>query len=241
MASVVDECWRLAGDCGRWATESHDNAARVAFRQMAKVWAQLAFSLNYTPPPRNEPADIESSEAFKKAASTENPILPEPETSGGDPDHHRMLRQPELVARHCTEAGLVEKAAGYWGNAGQRSLDRSAIVEAATQLTRALDQIANLPATPVLRQQQIKLQVALANALMHVKGYAAPEPKAAFAQALVFIERAETLGEHPEDRCCCSQSFGVFGARITWPLTAMHYSTRQRRSRKRAKSATLGV
>jgi len=99
MASVVDECWRLAGDCGRWATESHDNAARVAFRQMAKVWAQLAFSLNYTPPPRNEPADvdiIESSEAFKKAASTKNPILPEPETSGGDPDHHRMLRQQRL-------------------------------------------------------------------------------------------------------------------------------------------------
>jgi predicted ATPase len=144
--------------------------------------------------------------------------------------------QPELVARHCTEAGLVEKAAGYWGNAGQRSLDRSAIVEAATQLTRALDQIANLPATPVLRQQQIKLQVALANALMHVKGYAAPEPKAAFAQALVFIERAETLGEHPEDRCCCSQSFGVFGARITWPLTAMHYSTWRRKSWRLPKS-----
>ena len=35
-------------------------------------------------------------------------------------------RQPELLARHCTEAGLVEKAAGLWGKAGQRSLERSA-------------------------------------------------------------------------------------------------------------------
>ena len=31
--------------------------------------------------------------------------------------------QPEFLARHCTEAGLIEKAAGLWGKAGQRSLD----------------------------------------------------------------------------------------------------------------------
>ena len=47
--------------------------------------------------------------------------------------------QPELLARHCTEAGLIEKAAALWGKAGQRSLARSALVEAAEQLTRALD------------------------------------------------------------------------------------------------------
>ena len=29
--------------------------------------------------------------------------------------------QPELLARHCTEAGQIEKAAGLWGKAGQRS------------------------------------------------------------------------------------------------------------------------
>jgi hypothetical protein len=29
-------------------------------------------------------------------------------------------RQPELLARHCTEAGLIEKAADFWGKAGQR-------------------------------------------------------------------------------------------------------------------------
>ena len=87
--------------------------------------------------------------------------------------------QPELLARHCTEAGLIEKAAGLWGKAGQRSLERSALVEAVEQLTRALDQIATLPATPALRREQIKLQVALITPLMHVKGYAAPETKAA--------------------------------------------------------------
>src|SRR5215813_3693570 len=86
--------------------------------------------------------------------------------------------QPELLARHCTEAGQIEKAAGLWGKAGQRSLERSALVEAAAQLTRALNQIASLPGTPALRREQVKLQVALANALMHTRGFAAPETKA---------------------------------------------------------------
>ena len=56
--------------------------------------------------------------------------------------------QPEILAHHCTEAGQIEKAAGLWGKAGQRSQTRSALVEAAAQLTRALDQIATLPGTP---------------------------------------------------------------------------------------------
>ena len=107
--------------------------------------------------------------------------------------------QPEILARHCTEAGLIEKAAGLWGKAGQRSLARSALVEAAAQFTRALDQIAALPATPELRREQIKLQVALITPLMHIKGYSAPETKAAADRARLLIEQAERLGEPPED------------------------------------------
>src|SRR5262249_4262481 len=59
--------------------------------------------------------------------------------------------QPELLARHCTEAGLIEKAAGLWGKAGQRSLERSAYVEAAEQLRRALAQITTLPRCAAIR------------------------------------------------------------------------------------------
>jgi predicted ATPase len=50
--------------------------------------------------------------------------------------------QPELLARHATEAGQIEKAARLWGKAGLRSLDRAALVEAAAQITQAIDQIA---------------------------------------------------------------------------------------------------
>ena len=107
--------------------------------------------------------------------------------------------QPELLARHCSEAGLIEKAAGLWRKAGQRSLERSALVEAAEQLTRALDQIATLPSTAALRREQINLQVALINPLLHVKGYAAPETKVDVERARLLIEQAEALGEAPED------------------------------------------
>jgi predicted ATPase len=107
--------------------------------------------------------------------------------------------QPEQLARHCTEAGLIEKAVSLWGKAGQRSSARSALVEAAEQLTRALAQIATLPSTPVLRREEIKLQVALINPLLHLKGYAAPETKAAAERARLLIEQVEALGEPPED------------------------------------------
>ena len=72
--------------------------------------------------------------------------------------------EPALLAHHFTEAGLTEAAIEWWGKAGQQSLERSALVEAVTQLTRALDQIVTLPATPALRREEIKLQIALINA-----------------------------------------------------------------------------
>ena len=107
--------------------------------------------------------------------------------------------QPELLARHYTEAGQVEKAAAFWGKAGQRSLARSALVEATEQLRRALDLIATLPGTPARRREEIKLQVALITPLLHVSGYAAPETRAAVERARLLIEQAQALGEPPED------------------------------------------
>jgi hypothetical protein len=55
-----------------------------------------------------------------------------------------MDSQPELVAQHYTEAGLVEKSVAYWGKAGRRSAARSAMPEAAAQLDKGLDQLALL-------------------------------------------------------------------------------------------------
>ena len=73
------------------------------------------------------------------------------------------------------------------------------MVEAEAQLTRALAHIEALPTTPALRHEQIELQVAFVNALMHTKGYAALETKAAAERARLLIEQAEAVGEPAED------------------------------------------
>ena len=106
---------------------------------------------------------------------------------------------PELLARHSAEAGMIEQSAHLWGKAGQRSLARSALIEAEAQLARALVQIASLPGTAALRREAIKLQVALLNAQMHAKGYGAPDTKASLDRARSLIENAEAQGETPED------------------------------------------
>ena len=88
--------------------------------------------------------------------------------------------QPELLARHCTEAGLIEKAAhlvGQGGTAFAGALCAGRGRGAAR--ARARPDRGRCRARPRCVAKQIKLQVALANALMHVKGYAAPETKAA--------------------------------------------------------------
>ena len=75
------------------------------------------------------------------------------------------VAEPELLAHHFTQAGQTEAAIEWWGKAGHRSLAQSALLEGAEQLKRALDQIAILPATPALRREEIKLQLAFGNAL----------------------------------------------------------------------------
>jgi class 3 adenylate cyclase/predicted ATPase len=124
-------------------------------------------------------------------------------------------RQPELLARHCAEAGLNEKAAVLWGKAGRRSFDRSALVEAIEQFRRALTLIASLPPTPTLRQQEINLQVAIIPPLMQIKGLSASEPKAAMERARVLIKQAEELGEPIEDQFLLfTVLYGFFGAKL---------------------------
>ena len=57
-------------------------------------------------------------------------------------------REPELLAHHCTEAGLAEQAVDYWRRAGALALARSATLEAVAQLSRGLELLPGLPDGP---------------------------------------------------------------------------------------------
>jgi TOMM system kinase/cyclase fusion protein len=97
--------------------------------------------------------------------------------------------QPELVAHHCTEAGLSAQAVAYWQHAGQRALARSAMLEAVAHLTRGLEVLGTLPDTPERHQQELALRITLGPALMATRGFEAPEVLHAYARAHELCQR----------------------------------------------------
>jgi len=100
--------------------------------------------------------------------------------------------QPELVAHHYTEAGLIKQALPYWQRAGQRAAQRSAHVEAINHLTKGLEVLKTLPDTPERTQQELTLQIALGAPLMATRGWAAPEVERAYTRA---HELCQQVGE----------------------------------------------
>ena len=100
--------------------------------------------------------------------------------------------EPQLLAQHCTEAGLNEKAIGYWLKAGRQAVARSAMPEAVAQLRKGLSVLANQPDTPSRQQQELNFQSTLGRALLSTRGYSAPEVGETYARARVL---AEQLGQ----------------------------------------------
>ena len=49
MKTVADDCWQIAAQCEHWTEESQDDATRLAFRQIARALAGLAFSEEFGP------------------------------------------------------------------------------------------------------------------------------------------------------------------------------------------------
>ena len=110
--------------------------------------------------------------------------------------------QPELVAYHYTEAGLLEKAADYWYSAAHRALERSANVEGVRHIMQglaALETLSTNVSTPeqqiAIEQRELELQTTLGTALIATKGYASPEVEAAYTRARELLEILEKTEE----------------------------------------------
>ena len=103
--------------------------------------------------------------------------------------------QPELVAHHYTEAGLIEQALPYWQRAGERAAQRSAHVEAIGHWRKSLALLQTLPDTPERTQQELRIQTALGTSLMATKGFGVPEVEQAFRRAR---ELCQQVGETPQ-------------------------------------------
>jgi tetratricopeptide (TPR) repeat protein len=99
--------------------------------------------------------------------------------------------QPELLAHHCAEAGLNEKAVGYLLKAGQQAYVRSAMTEAVAQFQKGLDLLPRLPDDRGRQQHELDLQIGIGLALHVSKGYSAPAVEEAYGRARELAEQLD--------------------------------------------------
>src|SRR5262249_2909653 len=103
--------------------------------------------------------------------------------------------QPELLAHHYTEAGMLAQASVYWQRAGQRAIERSAPLEAIAHFSKGLEVLGMLPDTPERARQELGVQIALGQAWMAAKGQGVPEVERAYTRARALCRQ---VGETPE-------------------------------------------
>ena len=102
---------------------------------------------------------------------------------------------PEVVARHCTEAGLNDNAVKYWHLAGTRAMELSAYREAIAHLGRAHELLLSLPASPERDARDLDLQLALGAAWIPAKAYSADEVRRAYEAAVGLSRRVGSLDQ----------------------------------------------
>jgi class 3 adenylate cyclase/predicted ATPase len=103
--------------------------------------------------------------------------------------------QPELLARHYSEAGLGEPAIAYWQRAGERAIKRSANLEAVAHFRRGLEALEALPDRTARTEQELRLLIGLGPALMLTRSSIAPEITQAYGRAR---QLASELGKDVE-------------------------------------------
>jgi predicted ATPase len=104
----------------------------------------------------------------------------------------RLAEQLERLAHHYTEAGLAEQAVGYWQQAGQRAIGRSANAEAIVNLTKGLQLLESLPDTPDRSRQELAIQLGLGVGLQSIEGAESAEVGRAYTRAQ---ELCQDVGE----------------------------------------------
>ena len=118
--------------------------------------------------------------------------------------------EPELLARHYTEAGQTGPAIDCWHRAGRVAADRFANTEAIDHFNRALDMLAGLPEGPDRARRELEVQKVRAPTLMAVHGFSGEECRQAYER----VQELSVAMDDPET---------LFGA--LWGLWMINHST----------------
>jgi class 3 adenylate cyclase/tetratricopeptide (TPR) repeat protein len=101
----------------------------------------------------------------------------------------RLAEQVEVLAHHAARGGVQGKAVRYLRQAGERSIGRSAMREAAAFFESALAILAEQPESPETLSETLDIHLALGPALIALTGANAPEVEALYARALALVDR----------------------------------------------------
>jgi hypothetical protein len=112
--------------------------------------------------------------------------------------------QPDLLGYHCELAGLIEKAAAYYIQAGWRSNYRAAYEDSCEQFRNALRLAATLPESEARDLVELRALRGVGLTVGNIEGYASASFGAANIRALELCKRA---GDPPE---FLGINFGVF-------------------------------
>jgi class 3 adenylate cyclase/tetratricopeptide (TPR) repeat protein len=91
--------------------------------------------------------------------------------------------QPEVLARHWTEAGEAEPAIGAWQRSGERAVERGAFREAEEHYREALAILATLPQTVERDARELALQLALGSVVRATRGFSTAATAEVYARA----------------------------------------------------------
>ena len=100
-----------------------------------------------------------------------------------------MEAEPEIVAHHFTEAGLVGPAIDYWRIAGDYSLQRSAYVEAAKRHSQVIEMFRSQPETSQTLEAELETRMKMVPALIAVHGAGSAQLEAHYKRAQELVER----------------------------------------------------
>jgi class 3 adenylate cyclase/predicted ATPase len=92
-------------------------------------------------------------------------------------------REPEVIARHYTVAGVHEKAVQYWLAAGGAAWQRSAAQDAIVHLRRGIELLPGIEDSARREALELRLQATLGLAHFAAMSYVSPEAQAAYLRA----------------------------------------------------------
>ncbi len=102
---------------------------------------------------------------------------------------------PELLAQHCTAAGLTTQAISNWLKAGQAAMQRSALIEAISHLSNGLDLLPAVEDERSRLELEVGLQAIRGLTLATARGYAVPEVAECYGRAR---ELCDQIGNVPQ-------------------------------------------